>query len=104
MPKYPRQAQQYYAILEGVEEQAELDCGCLIVENEDNESIELWLCTLHESAQRLLDALVRVGRNAYVDKAADALMCVFCEASEDHEEDCVMHLVHDVIRQAKGGG
>ena len=57
MPRYPRRNPEYHAILEGVEEEAELDCGCLIKENEDNESIEYWMCTMHETAQRLLDGV-----------------------------------------------
>jgi hypothetical protein len=41
MPRYPRRATEYYAILEGVQPAAEMDCGCLIQENEHTDAIEL---------------------------------------------------------------
>ena len=93
----------YWAILEGIEEEAELDCGFLIKENEINNTIELWLCTLHETAQGLLRALDLVATAAYVDHGADAIQCVFCQQLQEHEEGCPMHLVHEVICGAKGG-
>jgi hypothetical protein len=61
------------------------------------------LCTLHESAQRLLSALDLVATAAYVDCGADAIQCVFCEGAGEHDDGCPMHLMHEVIREAKGG-
>ena len=103
MPKYLRSAPIYYAILEETEDQAEMDCGCLIQDNEDNESTEYWLCSMHHSAQRMLEVLDAVATAAYVDRGADAIQCVFCEQIQEHEEDCPIRLVHEVIREAKEG-
>jgi hypothetical protein len=102
MPRYPRRATENVAALEGLEEEAELDCGCLINENLENDTIELWFCTLHETAQRLLDALDLVSTAAYVDRGADAIQCVFCEQISKHDEECPMRLVHEVVREASG--
>jgi hypothetical protein len=74
--------------LEGLEDEAELDCGCLLTENLENDTIELWMCTLHETAQRLLDARDLTATAAYVGRGADAIQCVFCEQIQDPDEEC----------------
>lgn len=60
MAKYPK-VEPYVALKQGVgmeyEEEAELDCGCVIRDHEDGVSIEFYFCTLHDAAQQLLDAL-----------------------------------------------
>lgn len=93
------------------EDEAELDCGCLMKDHEDYESTEFYFCTLHNTAQQLLDALDRVAMAAYRGFAAAATIgCVFCNAVQtsvgllvEHDQDCPMDLVHQVIRRAKGG-
>jgi hypothetical protein len=98
MAKYPRRNTEYHAILEEAEQEAELDCGCLIREGEDGATMEFWVCMLHETAQRMLDALELIAQAAYVGRAGDAIQCIFCEQVQVHEEECVMHLVHEVTR------
>lgn len=102
MPRYPRRATEYVAALEGVEDEAELGCGCLINENLENDAIELWFCTLHESAQRMLSTLDYIAQAALAGRGADAIQCVFCEEIQEHDEECPMRLVHEAIREAKG--
>jgi hypothetical protein len=58
MPEYPRSSPIYYAVLGATEEQAEMDCppqADLIQDNEDSESMEYWLCSMHGNTRRLLD-------------------------------------------------
>lgn len=102
MPRYPRCATEYVSALKGLDEKVEVDCGCLLRENLESETIELWFCTLHETAQRLLDALTLIGDAAYLDRGAGAIQCTFCEEAQEHAGECPMRLVNEVVLKANG--
>jgi hypothetical protein len=87
MAKYPTVQDQYYAILEGSEDQASLDCGCLLIQNDQTEATELYLCTMHNAAQAMLDLLSEVSSRNYVPAAGE------------HGWEAL----HRLVRQAEGG-